>query len=108
MYILHQVQSNILDYLNYWCCTAEMELRIENLITKVVITMVTKRPCIPVAHINGFSAMPACPLAKRAVRELVLRICSSTTKSMRISSARKRAHLRRARPSAKFAVRELF
>ena len=26
----------------------------------------------------------ACPLAKRAVRELVLRICSSTTKSMQI------------------------
>ena len=56
-FILHQVQSNILDYLNYWCCTAEMELRIENSVTKVVITMVTKRSCIPVAHINSFSRM---------------------------------------------------
>ena len=42
-FILHQVQSNILDYLNCWCCTAEMELRIENLITKVVITIWLQR-----------------------------------------------------------------
>ena len=26
-------------------------------ITKVVITMVTKRPCIPIVQINGFSGM---------------------------------------------------
>ena len=49
--------SEYCNYLNYWCCIAGMELRVENLITKVVITMVTKRPCIPVAHVNGFSGM---------------------------------------------------
>ena len=30
----------------------EMELGIENLITKVVTTMVTKRPCIPVGDLH--------------------------------------------------------
>ena len=51
-FVLHQVQSNIL---NYWCCTAEKELGIENLITKVVITMVTKRPYIPVGDLRQAS-----------------------------------------------------
>ena len=34
-----------------------VDLLLEIIITKVVITMVTKRPCIPIAQINGFSGM---------------------------------------------------